>query len=307
MNLESEIAEYVVFCEQFDVPLSDDTIPLQRKRYNAMRAQLAQAVSKTLRIQDELVLGQDGHNIPIRIYQPSNQPNQPCCLFMHGGGFVVGNIETHHDWVAELAELSEVTIISIDYRLSPEHRYPAALHDVRDVLEHVANHSQKYNIDPKRMVVSGDSAGGNLSAAICLLTRDTSLPDIQAQLLIYPGLGGSLMQAERENSPLLKASDLGFYFAAYMGQGKPDKYAAPLLETDFSNLPPAFVLTVEFDPVRDDGLIYTQKLKEAGVPVTHYDAPGLVHGCMQARRTSPGTRKAFDMWAEQLKRLATSD
>jgi acetyl esterase len=304
--LEPEIADYVAFCEQFEVPLSEDTVLLQRERYNAMRAQLAQAVSKTLKIHNEFVLGQDGHSIPIRIYRPNDKPNQPCCLFMHGGGFVVGNIETHHDWVAELSELSEVTIVSVDYRLSPEYRYPVALHDVRDVLEHIVKHSQTYNIDPKRMVVSGDSAGGNLSAAICLLVRDTKLPNIWAQLLIYPGLGGSFINPEKESAPLLKSSDLGFYFSAYVGPGKPDKYAAPLLETDFSNLPPAFVLTVECDPVRDDGLIYVQKLKEAGVSVTHYDAPGLVHGCMQARRTSPGTRKAFDVWAEQLKRLATS-
>ncbi len=303
MNLEPEITHYVAFCEQFDVPLSDQTVPLQRQRYNAMRSQLAQVVSKNLKIQNDFVLGKDGYTIPICIYRPNNQPNQPCCLFMHGGGFVVGNIETHHDWVAELSELSGAVIISIDYRLSPEHRYPAALHDVRDVLEHVVNNSKKYDLDPTRIVVSGDSAGGNLSAAICMLSRDLGLAPILAQLLIYPGLGGSLINPQKENAPLLKASDLGFYFSAYMGQGNPDKYAAPLLETDYSNLPPAFVLTVEFDPVREDGLIYVQKLKEAGVAVEHYDAPGLVHGCMQARRTSPGTRKAFDIWAEQLKRL----
>ena len=305
MNLEPEIAQYVDFCEQFDVPLSEETVPLQRERYNAMRAQLAQPISQTLEIQDDAVLGKDGHQIPIRIYHPNNHSDQPCCLFMHGGGFVVGNIDTHHDWVAELSELSGVTIIAIDYRLSPEFRYPAALHDVRDVLEHVVKNSRDYSIDPNRIVVSGDSGGGNLSAAICLLARDTNLPNLCAQLLIYPGLGGSFIQPERDNAPLLKASDLGFYFSAYMGQGNPDKYAAPLLETDYTNLPPAFVLTVEFDPVREDGLIYVQKLKEAGVSVEHYDAPRLVHGCMQARRTSPGTRKAFNIWAEQLKRLTT--
>jgi acetyl esterase len=216
---------------------------------------------------------------------------------------VVGNLETHHDWVAELSELSGVTIISIDYRLSPEFRYPAALHDVRDVLLHVVQNADQYNINPERIAVCGDSAGGNLSAAICLLTRDLKLPNIKAQVLIYPGLGGSFMQSEKESAPLLKSSDLGFYFGAYIGEGKPDKYAAPLLEINCTNLPPAFVLTVEFDPVREDGLIYVQRLKDAGVSVKHYDAPGLVHGCMQARRTSPGTRKAFDIWAEQLKRL----
>ena len=303
MNLEPEIAHYVAFCEQFDVPLREETAPLQRERYNAMRTQLAQAISPKLKIIDNAIVGEEGHHIPIRIYQHNDKPNQPCCLFMHGGGFVVGNIETHHDWVAELSELSGVTIISIDYRLSPEFRYPAALHDVRDVFLHVVKHADSYNINPECIAVCGDSAGGNLSAALCLFARDQKFPKLCAQLLIYPGLGGSFLNPQKESAPLLKASDLGFYFSAYMGQGKPDKYAAPLLETDYTNLPPAFVLTVEFDPVREDGLMYVQKLKDAGVAAEHYDAPGLVHGCMQARRSSPGTRKAFDIWAEHLRLL----
>lgn len=304
MKLEPEIARYVAFCEQFEVPLRDETVPLQRGRYNEMRASLTEPIAESLHIENCVVMGVEGHEIPVRIYRPNLEPNQPCCLFMHGGGFVVGNIETHHDWVAELAHLSAVTIISIDYRLSPEYRYPAALHDVRDVLKEVTANASSYNIDSSRIAVSGDSAGGNLAAAICLLSRDTGLPDIQAQLLIYPGLGGARASAsysEQANAPLLKADELSYYAQAYLGEGEADKYAMPLLETDFSKLPSAFILTVEFDPIKDDGFAYAERLRSASIQVEHYDAAGLVHGCMQARRTSPATRKAFNLWAKHLK------
>jgi len=305
-KLEPEIADYVAFCEAFEVPLRDDTVTQQRERYNEMRAQLAEPIAENLSIEDAFVLADEGHKIPIRIYRSTQEPNQPCCLFMHGGGFVVGNIETHHDWVAELADLSGVTIISIDYRLSPEHVYPAALHDVQDVLKDVVSNASQYKIDLSRLAVSGDSAGANLAAAICLLSRDKQLAPIKAQLLIYPGLGGSQDSGsyeEQANAPLLKADELSYYARAYLGDAQVDKYAMPLLETNYQGLAPAFILTVEFDPIKDDGVAYARVLDEVGVPVSYYEATGLVHGCMQARRTSPETRKAFDLWAEKLRSM----
>ncbi len=305
-KLEPEMATYVEFCEAYEVALSDESVPLQRERYNEMRAKLAEPISEPLSITNESIKAKEGHEVPIRIYRSSAQENQPCCLFMHGGGFVVGNIETHHDWVAELAALSGVTIISIEYRLSPEYRYPAALNDVRDVLQALTANPTKFKIDPQRIAVSGDSAGGNLAAAICLLSRDQALAEIKAQLLIYPGLGGSRNSESYEkqaDAPLLKSDELSFYARAYLGNAQADKYAMPLLESNYTNLPAAFVLTVELDPIRDDGFSYTKQLRNAGIKVEHYDAEGLVHGCMQARRTSPATRTAFDLWAEKLKTM----
>ncbi|MEZ4608105.1 MAG: alpha/beta hydrolase [Deinococcales bacterium] len=189
--LEPQITPYIHFCQAYDVPLSLESVSLQRERYNAMRAALAESISPNLNIQDSLIPSSAGHSIPIRIYQPNTttqQAPQACCLFMHGGGFVVGNLETHHDWVAELCELSGVMICSIDYRLSPEHRYPAALNDVSEVFQHLISHANSYHIDPQRIALCGDSAGGNLAAAMSLLARDKlkHLPQPKAQLLIYP-------------------------------------------------------------------------------------------------------------------------
>lgn len=307
LKLEPEITQYINYCEKYEVsPLTFNNVDEQRRLYNAMRAGLAQAIPESLQIEDKTVQGAEGHQIPIRVYRNTLEGLQPCCLFFHGGGFVVGNIETHNDFVAELAHKTGVTIISVDYRLSPEHHYPVALHDCRDVLIDVVANPDNYGIDKHKIAVSGDSAGGTLAAGLSLLSRDDKLADIKSQLLIYPWFGGGLVDIGREvvqkTAPLLPTDDLGFYAKAYMGeQTEIDKYAAPLLELDYSSLPSTFMLTVEHDAIRDDGFIFTERLSSAGIAVEHYDAKGLVHGCMQARYMCPQTSVAFQKWVDALK------
>jgi len=151
LKLEPEITRYINYCEKYEVsPLTFENVPEQRRLYNAMRAGIAQAIPEDLILEDATVKGAEGHQIPIRIYRNTLEPNQPCCLFFHGGGFVVGNIETHNDFVAELAYKAGVTVISVDYRLSPEYHYPAALHDSRDVLVDVVARADDYKIDTNR-------------------------------------------------------------------------------------------------------------------------------------------------------------
>ena len=310
LKLDPEITSYISYCEKYEVsPLTFDNVDEQRRLYNEMRGGLAQDIPTELAIEDTHVTGAEGHQIPIRIYRNTSADNQPCCLFFHGGGFVVGNIETHNDFVAELAFKAGVTIISVDYRLSPQHHYPAALHDCRDVLIDVVKRAADYKVDINRLAVSGDSAGGTLAAGLSLLSRDEQLADIKSQLLIYPWFGGGLVdigaEVVQETAPLLPADDLGFYAQAYMGETTEiDKYAAPLLEKDYSNLPSTFMLTVEHDAIRDDGFILSDRLSDAGIAVEHYDAKGLVHGCMQARHMCPQTAIAFQKWVAALKQLA---
>ena len=309
LKLEPEITSYISYCEKYEIsPLTFDNVNEQRRLYNTMRSGLAQDIPNELNLEDTYITGAEGHQIPIRIYRNTTEPNQPCCLFFHGGGFVVGNIETHNDFVAELAHKAGVTIISVDYRLSPEHHYPAALHDCRDVLIDVVKHADTYQIDIDKLAVSGDSAGGTLAAGLALLSRDEKLADIKSQLLIYPWFGGGLVdigaEVTQETAPLLPADDLGFYAQAYIGEETDiDKYAAPLLEKDYSNLPSTFMLTVEHDAIRDDGFIFSERLANANVKVEHYDARGLVHGCMQARHMCPQTAVAFQKWVDALKQL----
>lgn len=307
LQLEPEITRYIDYCERYEVsPLTFENVAEQRRLYNEMRAGLAQPIPESLIIEDTTVKAVDGHQIPIRIYRNTQEANQPCCLFFHGGGFVVGNIETHNDFVAELAYKANVTIISVDYRLSPEVHYPTALHDCRDVLIDVVANPSQYGINKDNIALSGDSAGGTLAAGLSLLSRDKNIADIKSQLLIYPWFGGGLVdigaEVTQETAPLLPADDLGFYAKAYMGeQTEIDKYAAPLLEKDYSKLPSTFMLTVEHDAIRDDGFIFVERLASAGVKVEHYDAKGLVHGCMQARFMCPQTSIAFAKWVDALK------
>jgi acetyl esterase len=169
--------------------------------------------------------------------------------------------------------------------LAPEHPFPAAFNDCLGVWR--ALRTGPFRLDPKRTLVAGDSAGGNLAAALCLALRDAGEPLPAAQVLIYPGLGGDHRLPSRSecvDAPLLSSSDVDCYHTLYLrGIGQPSPYAMPLLAGDFSGLPPALIAVAQFDPLRDDGMLYAERLNAAGVAATLYYGEGLVHGCLRAR------------------------
>ncbi|WP_419712426.1 alpha/beta hydrolase [Pseudomonas sp. NFX224] len=226
--------------------------------------------------------------VAVRSYQPpasSSTDAVPCIVYLHGGGWVVGDLDSHDFICAELASTLGVLVIAVDYRLAPEYPFPAAFDDCLGVWR--ALRTGPFRIDPERMLVAGDSAGGNLAAALCLALRDTGEPLPAAQVLIYPGLGGDQRLASRGecvDAPLLSSSDVDCYHALYLrGTVKPGAYAMPLLAGDFSGLPPAWIAVAQFDPLRDDGVLYAERLNAAGVTAALYYGNGLVHGCLRAR------------------------
>ncbi|MBV4524146.1 alpha/beta hydrolase [Pseudomonas sp. SWRI74] len=226
--------------------------------------------------------------VAVRSYQPpvsSSTDAVPCIVYLHGGGWVVGDLDSHDFICAELASTLGVMVIAVDYRLAPEHPFPAAFDDCLKVWR--ALRTGPFQLDPGRTLVAGDSAGGNLAAALCLALRDAGEPLPAAQVLIYPGLGGDHRLASRSecfDAPLLSSSDLDCYHALYLrGTAKPGAYAMPLLATDFSGLPPAWIAVAQFDPLRDDGMLYAERLNAAGVTATLYYGEGLIHGCLRAR------------------------
>jgi acetyl esterase len=226
--------------------------------------------------------------VPVRSYQPPVSPPTsgcPCIVYLHGGGWVVGDLDSHDFICAELASTLGVLVIAVDYRLAPEHPFPAAFEDCLGVWR--ALRTGPFRLDPERTLVAGDSAGGNLAAALCLALRDAGEPLPAAQVLIYPGLGGDhRLPSRREcvDAPLLSSSDLDCYHALYLrGTGQPSAYAMPLLAEDFSGLPPALIAVAQFDPLRDDGMLYAERLNAAGVAATLCYGEGLVHGCLRAR------------------------
>jgi acetyl esterase len=226
--------------------------------------------------------------VPARSYQPPISPPTsgcPCIVYLHGGGWVVGDLDSHDFICAELASTLGVLVIAVDYRLAPEHPFPAAFEDCLGVWR--ALRTGPFRLDPERTLVAGDSAGGNLAAALCLALRDAGEPLPAAQVLIYPGLGGDHRLPSRSecvDAPLLSSSDLDCYHALYLrGTGQPSAYAMPLLAEDFSGLPPTLIAVAQFDPLRDDGMLYAERLNAANVDATLYYGEGLVHGCLRAR------------------------
>jgi acetyl esterase len=226
--------------------------------------------------------------VPCRRYRRAEAGTAPVMIYLHGGGFVVGGLESHDDVAAEICEAARIDVITVDYRLAPEHPFPAAFEDGWSVLQAVAGETPD-------LIIGGDSAGGNLAAALCLKARDSGGPALKGQVLIYPGLGGDMTRGSyltQAEAPGLSTRDVIYYRDTYRGQGS--KYAEPLRETDFSGLPPAFLVAAGLDPLHDDCDDYAASLRAHGVAALVRDEPLLVHAFIRARNMSAPARRSFD-------------
>ena len=224
--------------------------------------------------------------IPARIYTPKTLRKTsglaPCLVFFHGGGWVIGNLETHDVVCRKLAQEGELIVISVDYRLAPEHQFPAAVDDAIISTKWIAANAGKLGIDGARLMVGGDSAGGNLAAVVSLAARDGNGPAIAGQLLIYPATDCSMQHpshSEPETSILLTHSVTRWFYNHYLGFADINDWrASPARASSLAGLPPAYVLTAGADPLRDEGDDYAKRLREAGVPVTYRHLAGQFHG-----------------------------
>lgn len=234
-------------------------------------------------IEDRRIPGPEG-SIPIRIYTPEGEVPFPVLIFFHGGGWVLCNLDTHDSICRSLANLAGCIVVSVDYRLAPEHKYPAAVEDCYAATCWVAENAAAIGGDPMRIAVGGDSAGGNLTAVVTLKARDEDGPSIIFQLLVYPVtdyyLPGTASYIENQEGYLLTRKDMIWYFDHYLSSQDEaqDPHVSPLKAPDLSNLPPAMVITAEFDLLRDEGEAYALRLQEAGVPVILKRYNGLIHG-----------------------------
>jgi acetyl esterase len=245
--------------------------------------------------------------VPVRLYKPGDALFYPCVLYMHGGGWILGNLDTNDAVAWGLAEGSGAAVLAVDYRLSPEHPYPAAFDDCRSVLAYVAAHGDAHGIDGGRIAVCGDSAGGNLSAALSLWARDHGGPKIAAQALIYPVVDIDVdNDSYRRNAlaPMLTRAEMIHYLDAYLGAQRrnPEPYAMPGRAKDLRNLPPALVHTAEYDPLCEEGRIYAERLQAAGNAVVYRCARRMVHSFVRARFHGPAAKAEFDFIGEFLKR-----
>ncbi len=234
------------------------------------------------RVEERSIPGPAGE-IPLRVYTPTSGSSFPVIVYLHGGGWVIGDFETHDGICRHLAKEASAVVVAVGYRLAPEHKFPAAPEDCYAATAWVAAHAAEIGGDPSRIVVGGDSAGGNLTAAVCLMARDRKGPKIAYQLLIYPVTDHSVETAsyrENANGYLLEKSSMVWFWDHYLNEAKDGQnpYASPLRANDLKGLPPAYLITAEFDPLRDEGEAYGKRLEDAGVPVRMKRYDGLIHG-----------------------------
>ena len=268
-------------------------------------------IEQVARVEDRRVPGPHG-DIPVRVYTPEGQAPFPLLVYFHGGGWVIGGIDTHDNLCRQLAKKAGAVVVSVDYRLAPEHPFPAAPDDCYAATRWVAENAAVLGCDPGRIAVGGDSAGGNLAAVVSLMARDRGGPTLVHQLLIYPVVDApsdNLSYRDNARDYLLTAEMMDWFWSHYRGAGASDRHplACPLRAASLRGLPPALVFTAEFDPLRDEGEAYGARLREEGVAVRVERYDGMIHGFFGMTALLEQARHAVDDAAATLKRAFAAE
>jgi acetyl esterase len=247
-----------------------------------MKSRPRAAGPEVARVEDRLIPG-SGVDIPVRIYTPTGSGPFPILVWFHGGGWVVGDLETADPTARHLTVGANCVVISVDYRLAPETKFPGAADDCYAATIWAAQHAMRLDGDPSKIAVGGDSAGGNLAAAVALMARDRGGLSLVFQLLVYPVTAPEFnMPSYRQNAEGygLTLDAMRWYWDHYLQRPEDasNPYAAPLVAQNLKGLPPALVITAECDPLRDEGEAFAKRLQAAGVPTTYSQYDGMIHG-----------------------------
>ncbi|WP_309114372.1 alpha/beta hydrolase [Saccharothrix sp.] len=285
-----------------DTDLSDPAAA--RAKFGALAASVAAPDVADMVVEDRTVPAEP--DVPVRVYRPRSA--QGAVLWLHGGGFVMGDVDTEHPWAARMAERSGAVVVSVGYRLAPENPYPAALDDVWAVLRWAVEQADEWGIDPARIAVGGHSAGGGLAAALALRARDENGPRICFQLLNQPGLDDRLDSWSARNftdTPWMNRAKVAWAWRHYLsGVAEVGPYAAPARATDLSGLPPAYIASAEFCPNRDENIAYALRLLQAGVSVELHQWPGTFHGSQAILSAEVSQRQIAELGAALRRGLA---
>lgn len=286
-------------------------LPVERAR-EQFRALASPGKPEVASVTDRTLPGPAGE-IPVRVYTPDGEGPHPALVYLHGGGFVLGDLDTHDRLCRALCTESSFLVVAVDYRLAPEHPFPAPLHDAYAAVEWVAENATEVDGDPDRMAVGGDSAGANLAAGVTLLSRDTDGPDIAHQVLVYPTVASGAVHefdsyAENGEGYFLEAETMAWFDEKYVRDPvhRRNEYSSPLLVDDYAGLPPASVVTAGFDPLRDEGVAYAEALAADGVPVEHHHYEEMIHGFVGMLRYVSRAEEAVEALGADLRDVAGS-
>ena len=309
MTLDPDVAQLLETVRLAGRPPFESLSPAEaREAYSKTRTASAPPPADVERVETLHIDGPHGP-IPMRFYWPKDggTASLPLLVYFHGGGWLLGDLDSHDGVCRHLANGATCAVLSVDYRLAPEHKFPAAVDDAFAATTWAAHNSTKLNIDPDQIAVGGDSAGGNLAVAVCMIARDDGAPKIRFQLLLYPALDFSFDSQSHQNFAdgySLTRNSLIWFRDHYLRSpnDETDFRASPLQANSLAGLPPACVLTAEYDPLRDEGEAYAARLaQEAHVPVTFWRAAGQIHGFLPMGKLISASAPTLDALARTLK------
>lgn len=306
MGLDANIARYLQEQARMPQPPAAPTLAQLREATDTGLRALHGPAESVARTGDFTLRARDGAPLRLRVYWPSASGTpQPALVFAHGGGWCLGSMDLYDNPCRALAVATGAVVISVDYRLAPEHRFPVPLHDFCDALAWTSEQAERLGLDPARIAVAGDSAGGNLAAAACLAARSgegwgaAGAPAIAHQLLLYPALDTAMDSPSFEQfgeGHYLTRAAMAFCYGAYLAdssQGRLEQ-VSPLRAESLAGLPSTTVISCEYDPLRDEAEAYARRLQEGGVPVTAVRLPGLVHACIHMLGLTLAARRLLD-------------
>lgn len=277
----------------------------QRALYLGLGREFPYELPAGVDISNDTVEHED-RRVPVRVYRPAERTGRGVLLYIRGGGFVVGSLDTHNTVAAELAANSGLTTVAVDFRMAPENPFPACLEDCYAALCGVVAEADRFDIDPEKVVICGDSSGGNMSVVLCMMSRDRQGPKIAGQAPISPVLDFSRWREGGADAPLLTGGEMEYYTACYCPDAADvlDPYVSPLVRGEFHGLPPAYIMGAELDSLVVDSTAYADLLRENDTEVELVVEPGLVHAAVRARQLSPNVMDAWLRYCAAAARLA---